>query len=104
MQKFNLKFTKLAQTDLDKTYYYISSTLISPRAAGRLMDSIEQSILRLLEFPLSCPCVEIEPFKTKGYRKLIVGNYIVFYKVDNKKRDVIIMRIVYGARNYKEVL
>ncbi|MDR2005789.1 MAG: type II toxin-antitoxin system RelE/ParE family toxin [Acidaminococcales bacterium] len=35
---------------------------------------------------------------------LIVDNYIVFYLPDEKKKTVIIMRVLYGAQNYKDIL
>jgi len=31
-------------------------------------------------------------------------NYLVFYLVNEKKQQVIIMRILYGASNYKSIL
>jgi len=31
----------------------------------------------------------------KGYRRIIVGSYIIFYVVDEQLKQVIIMRILY---------
>ncbi|MCC9293478.1 type II toxin-antitoxin system RelE/ParE family toxin [Clostridium sp. WLY-B-L2] len=45
-----------------------------------------------------------ETLKQRGYRKLIIDNYIAFYLVDDNKQQVIIMRILYGARNHKDIL
>jgi len=45
-----------------------------------------------------------EPLKARGYRKLIVDNYLVFYLVEELDKEVVIMRILYGATNYQDIL
>ncbi|NLZ27343.1 MAG: type II toxin-antitoxin system RelE/ParE family toxin, partial [Firmicutes bacterium] len=40
----------------------------------------------------------------KGYRKLIVDNYLVFYLVYKKEKQVIIMWVLYGRREYQGLL
>ena len=39
-----------------------------------------------------------------GIRSFPVGNYLVFYKVDNENRRVYVMRIMYGGRNIRQQL
>src|SRR5665647_2873802 len=97
---YSLKFTPKAQDDLDEIYSYISTKLFAKIAAAALMDNIEKSIMMLALFPLSCSFVIDEPLKSRGYRKLIVDNYIVFYLVNEEEKQVVIMRILYGASNY----
>lgn len=101
---YSLKFTPKAQDDLDEIYIYISSKLFTEIAAEKLLDNIENSIMRLAQFPFSCGFVVDEPLKRRGYRKLIVDNYIVFYLVNEEEKQVIIMRILYGASNYQSIL
>lgn len=69
-----------------------------------LMDKIENAIKRLTRFPFSCNLVSDGFLKNKGYRKLIIDNYIVFYLVSEIEKQVIIMRILYGAIKYQNVL
>lgn len=101
---YSLKFTPKAYNDLDEIYSYISTKLFAEVAAENLMDKIESEIKRLAEFPFSCGFVLDEPLKNKGYRKLIVDNYIVFYLLNEVEKQVVIMRILYGAINYQNVL
>ncbi|MGQ9558705.1 MAG: type II toxin-antitoxin system RelE/ParE family toxin [Desulfurispora sp.] len=103
-REYSLKFTPRAVEDLDDIFGYIASNLFAPAAAESLMDKIETSIRRLKDFPLSGSRVLDEPLKKRGYRKLIVDNYLVFYLVDEKERQVVIMRILYGASNYQKLL
>lgn len=59
--------------------------------------------MRLRYFPYSCSFVLDEPLKNKGYRKLIVDNYIAFYLVNETEKQVVVMRILYGAQNYENL-
>ena len=101
---FELLFTQKASDDLNQIYSYIAKTLFAEHAAEKLIQEIECSILRLKDHPLSCSVVTIEPLKRKNYRKLIVDKYLVFYIVDEKERQVVIMRILYGAVDYQNIL
>lgn len=101
---YNIKFTPKAAEDLDEIYSYISTKLFAEMAAVNLMNKIESSIMRLKEFPLSCSYVIDKPLRNKGYRKLIIENYIVFYLVNEKESQIIIMRILYGASNYENII
>ena len=42
--------------------------------------------------------------RNKGYRKLIVDNYIVFYLIEEENHQVIIMRVLYGRQKYENLL
>ncbi|WP_425057881.1 hypothetical protein SCACP_24470 [Sporomusa carbonis] len=101
---YRLQFTPKAEEDLDEIYEYIFGTLSAPVAANKLADNIEKAILRLKEYPFSCQYVLDEPLKARGYRKLIVDNYLVFYLVNEVEEQVVIMRILYGASKYQDIL
>lgn len=101
---YSLQFTQKASEDLEQIYVYISEKLFADIAAERLLDKIENNIMRLRSFPYSCSYVLDELLKNKGYRKLIVDNYLVFYLVSNTEKQVVIMRILYGAQNYQDLL
>lgn len=90
-ERYELKFTPKAEEDL------------AEKAATDLMDKFEASILRLKDYPYSCSFVVDEPLKSRGYRKLIVDNYIAFYLVDETEHQIIIMRILFGASNYQAI-
>jgi addiction module RelE/StbE family toxin len=101
---YSLKFTAKASEDLEQIYSYISARLFAETAADNLLERIESSIMRLKTLPYSCSFVFDEPLKNRGYRKLIIDNYIVFYLVNELDRQIVIMRILYGARNYQDFL
>ena len=101
---YKLKFTSIAEDDLDGIYRYISEHLVAPKAANDLMDDIEASIMRLKDFPYSGSPVSDDILNSLGYRKLIVKNYIVFHLIDEAEKQVVIMRVLYGAQRYEYLL
>ena len=99
-----LRFTPKGEEDLDEIYGYIFGTLSATIAADKLVDHMENAIMCLKEYPFSCQYVLDEPLKARGYRKLIVDNYLVFYQVNEDKKKVVIVRILYGASKYQDIL
>jgi addiction module RelE/StbE family toxin len=101
---YHLKIVPAAMDDLDDIYSYITNHLSNEDAAIHLMDRIESNIKRLKKFPLSCSLVRDDILREKGYRKLIIDHYVVFYLVDETKKQVNIMRVLYGKRKYEDLL
>ena len=101
---YALKFTPIANDDVDQIYQYIVERLYAPKAAHDLMEDIENSILRLKDFPYSGSPVADDILRGRGYRKLLIKNYIVFYLIDEAEKQVVIMRVFYGARQYDKLL
>mgnify|MGYP000850257477 FL=1 len=101
---YSLKLTPKASEDLDKIYSYISKELYAEKAVKNLLEKIETSIMRLKDFPFSCNYIVDKFLRKKGYRKLIIDNYIAFYLVNQKEQQVIIMRVLYGRQEYQDLL
>lgn len=101
---YRVKLTPKAHEDLDKIYRYITDELYAPEAANSLLEKIEVGIMRLRGFPFSCSHVDDEFLRSKGYRKLIIDNYIVFYIANEEEKQVVVMRVLYGRRKYQDIL
>ena len=101
---YRVKLTPKAREDLDKIYSYITGELYAPEAANSLLEKIEAGIMRLSDFPFACSPVEDEFLRGKGYRKLIIDNYIAFYIVNEEEKQVVVMRVLYGRRKYQDIL
>ena len=104
MALYHIQYTPLAAEDIDEIDAYISETLCNPDAAEKLLTKMEQQILRLQQFPHLGYLVEDPYLAAKGYRKLIVDNYLIFHLVDDTNQTIIIMRVLYGAREYRDLL
>ena len=96
--EWKLKLTPLARTDLEEIYQYISICLDAPQAADRLMTAFEKSFEQLQNR------ADDESLRKKGYRKLIVEDYVGAYLLNEQTKEVVVMRFFYGARDYKRLL
>jgi addiction module RelE/StbE family toxin len=101
---YDLKIMPLAEEDLDGIFDYIANTLEAPVAANRLMMAIEKAMQSPRTSPRIGPKCRDEALNKKGYRKLIVDDYIAFYLVNDEERTVTVMRVIYGRRNYTALL
>ena len=92
-------YTQSARQDLREIYEYIRYVLLEPLTAKRVTENIQREIRTLELFPESNPLYREEPWRSQGLRFLVVGNYLVFYKADNKDDTVSVVRILYGGRD-----
>jgi len=99
--EYAFKLSPKADRDLDEIYQYIFLELKNPKAADDLIDDFEKAFINLEKFPQSCPLSVNALLKRKGYRKLVVNNYIALYKLDVKRKLIIIMHVFYGAMDYE---
>ena len=99
-KKYEVILTENAKIELREIYDYISKSLMAEMAAKSLYNKIKESILRLEDFPESCSIIEHYKDKKYQYRKLIINNYIVVYRIDKENKKVYIVRIIFGKRNY----
>ena len=44
---------------------------------------------------------KIENNKYHNCRRMVIGNYIAIYTIDEKNKKVYILRIIYGGSDYK---
>lgn len=72
------------------------------RSAAKVVTNVGSKIGSLVEMPERCPFVRDVVLKAKGYRYLIVENYLVFFVT--KDDTVQVRRIIYGKRNYEWLL
>lgn len=101
---YDVKITPIALEDLENIYNYIYQEQEEPQIANKLIETIEEKILSLEFMPQKFVLCKEEILRKKGYRKLIVKNYIAFYLIDEENKRVIIARVLYGARDYEKLL
>ncbi len=96
MQKYYVKITKIAESDIHDIFEYIARD--SESAAINWVEEIERQIDSLEKFPLRCPIIpEAQELKSGDkYRHILYGNYRTVFTIDASR--VIIMRVFHGAR------
>jgi len=103
-EKYDVQMERAAEADLLGILDYISEVLREPVAAGRIYFSIKSKIATLDEMPLRNKLIHEEPFRSKGIRPLYVKNYTAFYTVDENKREVHILRVLYSHMQWQDRL
>jgi len=96
--------SKRAETDLDQIYEYIAITLLEPEIASKQISRIRDAIIKLDHFPERCPLFGREPWRSQGLRHLVIDNYLAVFTVDEERKSVIILTIVYAKRNLQDLL
>jgi len=104
MDEFIVRLAKSAEKDLDEIVWYISAQLGAPVAAKTTLQAIKKSIGKLKTTALVYSLVRSERLAAVGYRQITVKNYSVFYTVNVKEKIVFIERILYGSRDWTNIL
>lgn len=102
--EYSYRFTEKAEQDFDDILQYISVDLANPAAARSLGKKIFEKLDTIRVFPDSNAYVDNEFLSDKTIRKLIIDNYVIYYKVHYKEKLISIIRIVYGKRKLDDIL
>jgi len=100
LEKYNVKLMSRALHDIDKIYAYIAHSLLEPKIASSLITEIEEQIYSLEYMPYRCPERRYGVYANRGYRQLFVGNYVVIYRVDEHRKQVVIVTVKYSSSNF----
>lgn len=104
MYTYDIQITKPAEKDLYEIGAYISKELLERKTAKKVISKIAKGINSLEDMPLRNALVADERLSCRGIRKIIVDNYIVFYSVTEESKTVTIIRILYGRRDWMNLL
>ena len=104
MSSYHVQVTEPAEKDLYEIGMYIAKELLEPETAKRIISKIAEAIRALEYMPLKNSVVKDERLVRKNIRRIIVGNYIVFYIVAEESKTVTVVRILYNRRDWINVL
>lgn len=102
MHKYKVEYSKESKKDLIEIKKYIKNDLQEPETAQKLIDKIRKQINELKDNPEIYAIIDEDIIKKLEIRKLIIDNYIVFYRIKN--RSVQIVRIMYGRRDWANLV
>ena len=101
---FKVKFSERASDDINDIIEYINNELCSPKAAEKLYIAVSDKIELLRDNPYLFPLYHDERLSAEGYRFAVVGNYLIFYIIDDSNSTVNIVRVLYGRRNIPAII
>lgn len=99
MEKYKVKVNPRAIRELDSIYEYIANEKSAPENAKGQIDRIKKSVLSLDVFPQSHQERNEGRYAEKGYRQLLIDNYIVIFRIDELHKTVYVVTIQYQGRN-----
>jgi toxin ParE1/3/4 len=97
-----VQYLPLAETDLLEIIEYIRKD--NPRAAQDTFARFEEALGKLASFPGLGAVARDDRLGSKGYRVLIIDNYLAFYVVDENLGIVEVRRVLHGRRRYSFLL
>lgn len=92
------------EADLESALSYIETELFNASAAANLLDRSEETVALIAENPLMYPLYHDEDIAARGYHYAVVGNYLIFYTINEAEKSVFIARFLYGGHNISEQL
>ena len=104
MESYRVYLTRSAIRDLQQAFSYITHELKEPSAAKKLVKRIKTSVMSLAELPFRHALVSDENLASQGFRQTMVDNYMIFYLVSKDDTIVTVVRILYGRRDWINLL
>jgi len=93
---YRIVYKAYAERDIWEIADYLSDHSLS--AAEGFLREVKDKIERLIDTPLMYPKIS----SYQDYRKMVVGDYVVVYIINEQSKEILIMRVVHGKRNYQE--
>lgn len=101
---YKLKISELAHQDLDKIVSYIAVQLANPKAAGDFLDEVDKCYGYLKSSPMMYTKCQDKRLEKEGYRKVLIKNYVLVYKINEASKTVNILRFSYGVQDYVKLI
>ena len=101
---YKLVITELAHQDLDRIVSYIVVQLSNSKAAGDFLDEVRACYGFLKSTPMMYERCQDRRLGEDGYRKAVIKNYVLVYKISEESKTVSIMRFFYSAQDYTKLI
>lgn len=99
---YQIIFLPLFEEDLNEIVDYITHILHNPSATQRLVDDVEQAIIRRSQNPLGYKIYPTLKKRPHDYFTITVRNFTIFYVVIDRTMEV--RRILYNKRNLDNLI
>ena len=101
---YHIHITQTAERDMIRAADYIEFTLKNPEAANHLLDTAEEKINDLTQFPQKFPLVDDRILSSWGIYFTIVNHYLAFYHISETEKQVTVVRFLYAKSNWASIL
>ena len=89
LDRYEVKLMKRAYRDIEDIYAYIAHEKLASENAEGQVSRIKKAILGLDELPQSHQDRLVGRYAQKGYKQLVIDNYIAIFRINESKKDCI---------------
>ena len=100
MERYDVQLLPRALQDLDSIYSYIAQTLVEPETALHLAGELEEGVLSLETLPQRCPERRTGVYANRGYRQLLIKNYTIVFRIDERQKQVLVLTVRYAPSQF----
>ena len=104
MKEYKVVLSIQAKEDYKRIISYIKNKLLEPNIAEIYAELIKDEFNILKYNPQKFAIIDYDLLKKYKFRKLIIKNYIAFYRINEDEKIVNVERILYGATDWKNKL
>ena len=104
LEEYKVELSIQAKEDYKSIIRYIKYKLLEQNIAERYAELIKNELNTLKYNPQKFAIIDYDIIKQYKFRKLIIKNYIAFYRINEDKRIVNVERILYGEMDWKNKL
>lgn len=97
MDKYTIYIQKNAQKELEGIYTYIAQNCMEPEIAKNILQEIQETISSLETMPAIYPLQHRQTIRGKNVRQVPVKNFVVFYKIYERQKEVVIIAIRHSS-------
>ena len=95
--KFQVTFHDKAGIDMDEIEKYLYQ--FYPSTARNFFKKMKKQVIQLEDMPYVYPAYEKDPY----FRRMVLGEYLLFYSVNESRNLVIVHRIFHHSRDIKSL-
>ncbi len=99
MEEYKVMLYPKAFRDIDSIYAYIAMEKLAPENAKGQTDRIWAAIESLSCSPSAHQDRLIGKFAGKGYKQLLIDNYVAIFRIDELQKTVYVITVQYQGRN-----
>jgi plasmid stabilization system protein ParE len=96
---YKVDISNRAEYELDKILSYIAEDLNAPQAASAFADKVYESYNILENNPYIFEECRDPRLQREGYRRAVIKNYVMLYKIYDQKL-VVVHHFFYGGQDY----
>ena len=97
---YDLLITAAAEADLDCIVEYMAVKLANPSAASNFLDRVEACYQVLQTTPLAYALCSDDVLQAKQYRRAVINNFLLVFRIEDKHKTVHVLRFFYGRQDY----